>query len=145
MLVILLCCSIEEIGVTKHPFGIFWLYFEGLRVSAQCTFGEFGLIPALFPRFHWRNSLRIYFSSREGFLEKIKQNLSIFPSSRTRKAWQKTVDSTISQLFTDKFILPCSRYDVKRPLRTQTLFSRPWLSKQDTSSRQDTSGNTYLL
>ena len=62
-----ICCSIEEIGVTKHSFGIFWLYFVGLRIiSAQCTFG---LISALFPPFYWRNSLRIDFSSHEGFLE----------------------------------------------------------------------------
>ena len=41
----------------------------------------------------------------------------------------------------------CSRYDVRSPFRTQTLSSRPWLSKHQilACSNFDISGNTYLL
>ena len=84
------------------------LYFQGLCVSAQCTCS--GLIFALFPRFPWRNSLRIHFQFSRRLFSINKAKSTDFPSSRTRKAYQKTVDSTISQLFTTKFISPCSRY-----------------------------------
>ena len=84
------------------------LYFQGLSVSARCSC--FCLKFAFFPRFSWRNSLRIHFQFSRRLFSINKAKSTDFPSSRTRKAYQKTVDSTISQLFTTKFISPCSRY-----------------------------------
>ena len=72
-----------------------------------------------------------------------KANLSIFPSSRTRQARQKTVDSSILQFFTDKFIFPV-------PAMTSTSTSHPdpflpAMTFKTRCSRKNISGNTYLL
>ena len=49
---------------------------------------------------------------------------------------------SLKRIFTTR-----SRFDVIRPFRTQTLFSRPWLSKYRflASLKHDISGNIYLL
>ena len=81
-----------------------------LRTTHQCAVYLLWSHVRFFPRFSWRNSLRINFQLSRRLFSINKAKSIDFPSSRKREAYQKTVDRTISQLFTDKFILPCSRY-----------------------------------
>ena len=78
---------------------------------------------------------------RESFSEYIKKNLSIFPSSRIRKACQKTVDSTLFRSCL-QISLFCCVPAMTSNVHTECFF-QPWLSKRGVQGK--ISGNTYLL
>ena len=102
-------------SVTKHSFGIFW---SRLSVSAWCIFG---LHVRAFSTFFLTKFVKnwLWLSQRLFKINKAKSiNFPLRLSSRIGRTRQKRAGSTISQLFTDMFILPV-------PLMSQTFTLDP--------------------